>query len=99
MECIPENANPTIQTIGSANPFISFLTTMMAAQHYFRSSIYPPNYGPSLKDGDEFDFIIVGAGSAGSAVAGILSENPSWRVLVLEAGGYPSVMSEVSSPT
>ena len=36
-----------------------------------------------------FDYVVLGAGSAGCAVAGLLSEDPKVRVLLLEAGPPP----------
>jgi choline dehydrogenase len=46
---------------------------------------------------EEFDVVVVGAGSAGCALAGRLTEDPSIRVLLLEAGGSDKVL-EVQIP-
>ncbi len=52
-------------------------------------------FGPS--EGERFDVVVVGAGSAGCAVAGRLSEDPSLKALLLEAGGSDDVL-EVQVP-
>ena len=41
----------------------------------------------SLVDGQTFDYIVVGAGLAGTTVAARLTENPNVTVLLVEAGG------------
>lgn len=76
---------------------ITIIPALITALAYFNYDLIDPENHPRVTKElkKNYDFVVIGGGSAGNVVVNRLTENPEWNVLLLEAGGHETEITDV----
>ncbi|XP_018576576.1 glucose dehydrogenase [FAD, quinone] [Anoplophora glabripennis] len=85
--CTANYLGPSLLDVCAGSAFLVFMTLVESViRDTCTISEICERITPTLIPEEEYDFVVIGGGSGGAAVAGRLSEVSDWKVLLIEAG-------------